>query len=516
MDTDAALRSLLAAHPDAVVAAIGLDGRPCAVPATVPLVDHEQFLPSSALAILVPEDQVEVVDLWARAQVEPLVSAVVHLLADPDRPATLHIVDVREVHGAHVVLLDGQNLDTIRRSDEASGATRRDVATMKRDGVALILDVDAPIARLVGWEPHDLIGRRTMEFVHPDDVEDAIGSWMQMRNSGGRHRSRVRMRHADGHYVWLEVTNENHLDDEQDPCVISHLVDISDEMAELEALQQRERLLARLAEALPIGICQLRSDRAVVYTNEPMIALVGKLESLDALVDRVAPSDRTALDAVLEAAFDGRSGYAEVGIAVGLEERRCEITARPLSDDVLDGVILCAADVTDRSRMRAELEHRASHDALTGCLNRAATTAVVDRLLRDGRTFALTFIDLDGFKEINDEFGHAAGDEVLRVAAARLRGAIRSDDFLGRIGGDEFVVICVSDGALDPDQLRERLAGALQGAVTFARQAIPVRASVGVAPATGVGLDVEALLQRADAEMYADKRSKMLRVVEVS
>ena len=93
---------------------------------------------------------------------------------------------------------------------------------------------------------------------------------MAMRAGEGTGRVRVRYRHANGHYVWLEVTNDNRLEDPEFGCVLSEMVDISDEMAQLEALRDRERLLARLAEALPIGICHLRPDREVVYSNEPL------------------------------------------------------------------------------------------------------------------------------------------------------------------------------------------------------------------------------------------------------
>jgi len=127
-----------------------------------------------------------------------------------------------------------------------------------------------------------------------------------------------------------------------------------------------------------------------------------------------------------------------------LEELRCELTLRVIRSDAgdLDGVIVCAADVTDRSRLRSELEHRASHDALTGCLNRSATVAALERALRQTPHVTVAYIDLDDFKRVNDDLGHAAGDEVLRVVAGRLRNVIRATDSLGRIGGDEFVVSC--------------------------------------------------------------------------
>ena len=132
---------------------------------------------------------------------------------------------------------------------------------------------------------------------------------------------------------------------------------------------------------------------------------------------------------------------------------------------------------------------------------------MLERALREHRQVAVAYIDLDNFKSINDELGHAAGDELLRVAAARLRSVTRVDDRLGRIGGDEFVVICPrGDGPFEAAALAERLTEAICGDVTFARQRIPLRASVGAAVSLDGELDAEALLSRADAAMYEVKR----------
>jgi diguanylate cyclase (GGDEF)-like protein len=120
---------------------------------------------------------------------------------------------------------------------------------------------------------------------------------------------------------------------------------------------------------------------------------------------------------------------------------------------------------------------------------------------------AVAYVDLDHFKAINDQLGHAAGDEVLRVAAARLRSVTRIEDRLGRIGGDEFVVICPQGhGPFEAAALVGRLTDAINGDVVFARQRISLRASVGVAVSVAGELGAEAVLSRADAAMYEMKR----------
>jgi diguanylate cyclase (GGDEF)-like protein len=272
-----------------------------------------------------------------------------------------------------------------------------------------------------------------------------------------------------------------------------------------------------LAEALPIGVCHLRPDHVVVYANAPLVELLGPIASIDDLLACASPADRDVVRAALDLAFAGLPAQQEIRVFRLGEERRCELTARAMTDvdGVVDGIIVCAADVTDRSRLRQELEHRANHDDLTGCLNRAATAAAVERFLLEPQRVAVAFIDLDDFKAINDEVGHAAGDELLRIATNRMRSVTREGDLLGRLGGDEFIVVCAGEEAPDPDELAERLTGALNGGVVVNGLRLELRASVGAAISLDGELGGEALLQRADTAMYAAKRKTRATYVAV-
>jgi diguanylate cyclase (GGDEF)-like protein len=140
--------------------------------------------------------------------------------------------------------------------------------------------------------------------------------------------------------------------------------------------------------------------------------------------------------------------------------------------------------------------------------------SALERSLREHQRVAVAYVDLDRFKSINDELGHAAGDELLRVVAARMRSVTRALDRIGRIGGDEFVVICPQgQGDFGVTALVERLSEAINGDVVFAKQRIPLRASVGAATSLPGELDAEALLSRADAAMYAVKRQNRRRAI---
>jgi diguanylate cyclase (GGDEF)-like protein len=155
-------------------------------------------------------------------------------------------------------------------------------------------------------------------------------------------------------------------------------------------------------------------------------------------------------------------------------------------------------------------EHRARHDALTGLFNRDETvmrlSALLSRSGQDGRVTAVAFCDIDGFKNVNDEHGRLAGDAVLAAAAARLSASVRETDHVGRLGGDELLVIL--DRLRDVDAARRvaaNMCDALHEPIPTDVGDIAVTMSIGVAVAKP-GDEVDSLLSRADAAMYEAKR----------
>jgi diguanylate cyclase (GGDEF)-like protein len=159
----------------------------------------------------------------------------------------------------------------------------------------------------------------------------------------------------------------------------------------------------------------------------------------------------------------------------------------------------------------AELDHQAGHDPLTGLANRRRFTDELRTRLGglDGEDGPLTLValgDLDGFKAINDRFGHAAGDAVLQVIAERLTAVTREDDLVARLGGDEFAVLCPDLGADDAPAVAERLRAAVARPIDLEGTSVRVGLSLGTAT-TLDGVELEALLMTADRRMYADKGS---------
>jgi diguanylate cyclase (GGDEF)-like protein len=164
----------------------------------------------------------------------------------------------------------------------------------------------------------------------------------------------------------------------------------------------------------------------------------------------------------------------------------------------------------ERELLTAELRHQASHDPLTGLANRVMLGTRLQLALSAvgsvaGRR-ALMIVDLDDFKGVNDEFGHAAGDELLVVAARRLRNCVRGSDLVARVGGDEFAIL-LEDLPDGPDEIAERIVEAMAMPFTVSGRTALVSASVGVVVFDSVRRTAEQLLHDADTAMYTAKRA---------
>jgi diguanylate cyclase (GGDEF)-like protein len=166
--------------------------------------------------------------------------------------------------------------------------------------------------------------------------------------------------------------------------------------------------------------------------------------------------------------------------------------------------------VREREELQTALAHQAAHDPLTDLPNRtqarALTVSALHRGRRAGTMTGLLFVDLDGFKAVNDRHGHASGDTVLRVIADRLRTTLRPGDVVCRLGGDEFVVLVEGVTAeRDLVELAERLIGAVSRPIRRSGTELRVGASVGIALTQDAGIDADALFAEADAAVYRAK-----------
>lgn len=188
--------------------------------------------------------------------------------------------------------------------------------------------------------------------------------------------------------------------------------------------------------------------------------------------------------------------------------------------ELLEALALQAAHVLIRIRLQRQLEHLALYDQLTGLASRRLVhrllAEAVDSTRASERSLALIFVDLDGFKTINDDFGHTVGDAVLREIGSRLSSVVRQGDSVGRLGGDEFIIICANVGPDAVDRVVERLHAAIREPLPGPPGGLRVTCSVGVALYSGGAHPLpEVMIERADAAMYASKRAGKNRTTTV-
>jgi diguanylate cyclase (GGDEF)-like protein len=300
--------------------------------------------------------------------------------------------------------------------------------------------------------------------------------------------------------------------------------DVSDVERAQSEVRKSERLLRTLIDHSVNGILRLRwmkdkdSGKNVlrcIFAN----AAAGRFLSVDAdeLIDRQAEEivavaanamEEEAAGLVLDQFRDGVNSSvgidAEVQHISNGEHRWLRIICEPVGDDFAATFV----DVTDGKARERHMESIAWSDPLTGVLNRRGFERDASKRLSDSddrATGALLFIDLNGFKQINDQFGHEVGDELLRIAAARLRKSLRPGDIIGRPGGDEFVALVPDVSSMVAEKLAGRLANALDEAYVIGGEHLKCAASIGLALYPENANTLTGLLREADQAMYRAK-----------
>jgi diguanylate cyclase (GGDEF)-like protein/PAS domain S-box-containing protein len=529
----AGAEALLREHPDALVCGLAGNGLIVPVPQSVGLWGQGLIEGRALIDNVVAADRATVVRLWLRAQEEGAAADKVRLLRNPSSWATLHFLDLREIHGVllGVIIPSDERSDGDGELQQLAPAPPRFCSLMEDEG-ARVLACDDAFTEMFGYSDEDLIGKSVLDQIHPDDQGRAVEGWLAVLSTGHDQQTRLRRRRKDGTYMWVDTTLRNLLNHPDRNYVLVEIIDISAEMQAQEALAEREELLRRLTAAMPVGLLHLDIERNVVYNNARLLeilygteapALRTQLEASADETDAPAASAATLLStlteesaAVLEQALEevlqaGVDHDVEVDITLPSGTwRRALMSLRALlrrNGDV-SGAITCVLDITDSARARQELERRATFDPLTQCYNRSSVLATLERELEreDATSTGVVYVDLDRFKPVNDKLGHAAGDELLVLVAERLKLASRDSDVIGRLGGDEFLVVLRDiPGAEMAMRAADRICEALCGKFELSSGTADLRASVGVACSTNAQITPEEIVKRADAAMYRSK-----------
>ncbi|MGN6694015.1 MAG: diguanylate cyclase domain-containing protein [Aquihabitans sp.] len=375
----------------------------------------------------------------------------------------------------------------------------------------MVLDADWTVKANLA-PPGGLIGRglglgvHTLEDMHPDDAIMVMDLGVQAFSTqpGWQGSKIVRMRTGDGTYGRYEITAINHLDDPVIAGMVVRTRELPHDVTEDVTGIERTSAIETLAEMLPLGVLLLDKNGRVVFANDNACGmLLREPEALkrDGFAPALADNDqRITAEIVRRVLTEPGHERCTVELTGGpVEKAELQFTSEG-APGAISCIVVTIEDVTQRDAEHRDLEERANRDPLTGLLNRAALHQLLQDRLDRGVPTMVAYLDLDGFKAVNDTWGHERGDQLLTAVSRGLADACPSEDHISRLGGDEFVVVT------DPRHSYEALGNRLRDAVSAATRPGPLRVTCSIGLAVSQPGDTcHDILRRADHAMYAAK-----------
>lgn len=359
------------------------------------------------------------------------------------------------------------------------------------------------------------IGKGWEEGLHPDDRQPYLDTYLSALEAQQAFNRDYRLRRHDGQYRWLTVHGVPRHDDQG---LFIGFIGTSIDITDRKEAEERLQLAASVFTYAREGILITAADGAIIDVNEAFTRISGyRRDEVLGRNPRMFGSGQQSKEfyAALwrDLAEQGhwygelRNRHKNGEIYISLQTISAVVDAQGMAQHYVS----LLSDITALKAHESELEHIAHYDALTGLPNRSL---LADRLhqamaqaQRRGLRVALAFLDLDGFKAINDQYGHEAGDHLLIAVASRMKHTLREGDTLARLGGDEFVAVLVDlENAEVSTPMLNRLLDAAAQPVQFGDAVLQISASLGVTfypQANDVAADQ--LLRQADQAMYQAK-----------
>ena len=394
-----------------------------------------------------------------------------------------------------------------------------------------ILRVNPAMTTLTGYDEPELLARGWAEVMHPDE-RAALRQRALDRQPGVAPPSRYETRvvRKDGATRWVEVS-VSLMEFEGEQATLGTAYDITERREMIDRLrvsEQRHRLLADNASDV---IWTMDLGGRFTYISPSVEKLRGYTVAevmQQTMAEVLTPDSLATFTLSFAQAVEAMSRGEPFPTMRAEVEQPCkdgstvwtEVTASGIIDEAGEfvGILGVSRDITERRRAALRLQHMAQYDLLTDLPNRAL---LMDRLglalsaaRRGSHAVAVMFLDLDRFKPVNDAYGHAAGDELLRAVAGRLRSLLRAEDTVARVGGDEFVVLLPrAQSVAEVVHVAEKVRASLAEPYIVAGHRVRISATIGLALFPEHAAEPNALTRCADAAMYAAKSAGRDRVV---
>ncbi len=491
---------------------------------------HEEWLTMPLDDIRHPEDTPRI-----REKLSQAASEHVHLgiWRHRHRDGSTLFVDIHVspliFHGAPARVSQLRDVTVERRAIRAMEASERRYRDLFEHSLGFIcihdmygqiLSINPAAADSLGYRMAEVLGHFLVEFM-PEQLRPRFAEYLHAVRSSGSHRGVMLLVHRDGSELAWQYHNRLHTEADGSTIIVGYAQDMSDQRAAERALRRSERRIVTITDALPLRVAYLDSDLRFVFVN----AAYEKIYERDrktivgSLVADVIGADRYARrEPYLRRALAGERITFEDESGEGSSYRCEEFTCLPeFSDDQRQviGIHVMGQDVTVGKLEEQRLTTLARNDELTGLHNRTGFLERLGRALdhsaKQHSLLALMYLDVDGFKQINDTHGHAVGDQLLSAFAQRLKQTVRTSDVIARLGGDEFTVIM--EGVAQPEIVTaaaERIVEAMRLPFSLRSDgnadSLRISTSVGIAFHLDESESAPELLQRADAMLYEAKR----------
>lgn len=368
--------------------------------------------------------------------------------------------------------------------------------------------------RLFGYSAAEAQGRNIL-FLYADENSEDILFHDAFTDHGSREME-VRRRRKSGEVFWASLSLSLIRDEHNHPTgIIGYLTDITDRLAAEEKLH----LNARIFEHADEGIVITDAEEHIVSINAAFSRITGyESHEVLGLTPRLLKSghhDATFYRDMWSRILTTGSWQGEIW------DRRkngddypkwASIAAVKNSQGAITHYFSIFTDITERKRAEERIHYLAYYDSLTDLPNRSLVMKLIDQALAEARRNrlhgALLFVDLNRFKNINDTLGHAIGDQLLKEAAQRFRTALRTEDVVARIGGDEFIVALFDITRREhAGVVAQKLLGALDDPFLIEEHELRVSASIGISVYPQDGFDTDKLVRFADVAMYRAKQA---------
>lgn len=391
--------------------------------------------------------------------------------------------------------------------------------------------------QLFGYTLEELIGTSAYEYIHPEDIDTIKEAYSNIAEKEDNTTQIFRMRHKDGEYIWVETSiRAIKCDDGSTKEMICVTRDISKRKEIEQELKVSSARFKAIFNNAGTGIVLRDVNGNLLDVNPAYVDMVGySREEVNQLSKIIHPDDYEKVRELFNNLVAGkcRSNTSEVRyLDKNQQIMYTEVTSTliPGTEHTPASIIRIVNNITDRKKVEEELkkakndaDRLAATDFLTGILNRRAFAerfgAEFQRAVREKSSISLILADIDHFKNINDTYGHQVGDYVLQIFTKCVTNACRPYDFIGRHGGEEFIVCLPNTGCEQSKKIAERIRRAVEELninQLYLKQSIKVTASFGVVSyIPDKNESAEMLIAKADDAMYKAKKGGRNRVCTV-